>query len=161
RRRAAGTVTAFERVAIETSGLADPAPILHALMRQGRLAAPLALCGVVATVDAVNGLATLERYPESVKQVAVADRLILTQTDLGQARPGALSPRLAALNPTAIRLAVSFGNVDPARLFDVGLPASLRARDVPAWLGADAHAHTDQSFRNHDAQISCFTILRD
>jgi len=159
RRRAAGTVSPFERVAIETSGLADPAPILHALMREGGLAAPLALCGVVATVDAVNGLATLERHPESVKQVAVADRLILTKTDLGQAQPGALSARLAALNPTAIRLEASFGNVDPAQLFDMGLPASLRARDVPAWLGSDVHTHA--SFKNHAAHLSCFTILRD
>ena len=82
RRRDAGAVTPFERVVIETSGLADPAPILHALMTDSGLAQRLALAGVVATVDAVNGLATLARQPESVKQVAVADRLLLTKTDL-------------------------------------------------------------------------------
>ena len=91
RRRDAGAVAPFERVVIETSGLADPAPILHALMSDAGLSARLALAGVVATVDAVNGLGTLARHPESVKQVAVADRLILTKTDLlggGERRPG-------------------------------------------------------------------------
>jgi G3E family GTPase len=139
-RRDAGTVTPFDRVAIETSGLADPAPILHALMSDGGLAARLTLAGVVATVDAVNGLATLERHPESVKQVAVADRL-------------------ATLNPSAIRLQASFGDVDPACLFDMGHPASLRAGNAPAWLGFAAHAHAPTG--SHDAQISWFAILRN
>src|SRR5262245_25051517 len=82
RRRDQGSVAPFERVVIETSGLADPAPILHALMGDTAISRRLACAGVVTTVDAVNGLATLARQPESVKQVAVADRLILTKTDL-------------------------------------------------------------------------------
>ncbi|MBO0741969.1 MAG: GTP-binding protein, partial [Hyphomicrobiaceae bacterium] len=101
RRRDRGTVTPFERVAIETSGLADPAPILHTLMSDAELARRLALAAVVTTVDTVNGLATLERYPQSVKQVALADRLILTKTDLAHAQSVDLAARLAALNPTA------------------------------------------------------------
>jgi len=159
RRRDAGAVTPFERVAIETSGLADPAPILHALMMDGGLAARLALAGVVATVDAVNGLATLARHPESVKQVAVADRLILTKTDLAAAQSADLSARLAALNPSAIRLQASFGDVDPACLFDMGHPAPVRAGNAPAWPGFDAHAHAPAA--THDAQISSFAILRN
>src|SRR5262245_35911698 len=130
-RRDAGTVAAFERIVIETSGLADPAPILHTLMSDAGLAARLALAGVVATVDAVNGLATLEQYPQSVKQVALADRLILTKTDLAHAQNADLSARLAALNPSARRLEASFGNVDPAHLFDIGHAAALNARDLP------------------------------
>jgi len=158
-RRDAGTVTPFERVVIETSGLADPAPILHALMSDGGLAARLALAGVVATIDAVNGLATLERHPESVKQVAVADRLILTKTDLAQAQSADLLVRLATLNPSAIRLQASFGDIDPACLFDTGHPASLHAGNAPTWLGFDAHAHAPKP--SHDAQVSCFAILRN
>jgi G3E family GTPase len=159
RRRDAGTVTAFERIAIETSGLADPAPILHTLMSDAGLASRLALAGVVATVDAVNGLSTLERYPQSVKQVAVADRLILTKTDLVHARSADLSARLAALNPSATRLQASFGDVDPARLFDMGHPACLGAREATAWLGLDAGAHAPATSRH--GQISCFAILRN
>jgi len=158
RRRDAGTVTPFERIAIETSGLADPAPILHTLMSDAGLARRLALAGVVATVDAVNGLATLERYPQSVKQVALADRLILTKTDLAHGQYADLAARLAALNPTAQREQASFGEVDPARLFDTGHPASLRARDLSAWLGLDAH--DDAAAAGHHAGISCFAILR-
>src|SRR5215831_5650908 len=148
RRRDAGTVAPFERVVIETSGLADPAPILHTLMSDAGLARRLALATVVATVDTVNGLATLERYPQSVKQVALADRLILTKTDLAHGQCADLADRLATLNPTAKRLQASFGEVDPARLFDMGQPyapggrtrgASLRARDLSAWLGLDGH----------------------
>ena len=101
RRRDAGTVPPFERVVIETSGLADPAPILHALMGDAGIAQRLTLAGVVTTVDAVNGLATLARQPESVKQVAVADRLMLTKTDLVDGEADGLVARLAAINPSA------------------------------------------------------------
>jgi len=172
RRRDQGRVAPFERVVIETSGLADPAPILHALMGDARLSERLALAGVVATVDAVTGLTTLEGHPESVKQVAVADRLILTKTDLPQAESAALAARLAALNPSATQLRASFGDVDPARLFDMGLtggPAasSRRDRDVQAWLGLDTHVHglphghADHRAGAHAADITSFAILRE
>jgi G3E family GTPase len=157
RRRDAGVVTPFERIAIETSGLADPAPILHTLMSDAGLARRLALAGVVATVDAVNGLAALERYPEAVKQIALADRLVLTKSDLAQARCADLSARLASLNPSAGRLQAAFGDIDPERLFDLGRPASLSASAAPAWLAFDAHA---QARARHEAPISCFAILR-
>ena len=159
RRRDAGTVTPFERIAIETSGLADPAPILHTLMSDAPLARRVALAAVVATVDAVNGLATLERYPQSIKQVALADRLILTKTDLAQHQCADLAARLAALNPAAKREQAAFGEVDPARLFDTGHPASLRAHDLSAWLGLDGRG--DAPATGHHAGISCFAILRN
>jgi G3E family GTPase len=172
RRRDAGSVAQFERVVIETSGLADPAPILHAMMSDAGLSQRLALAGVVATVDAVNGLDTLGRYPESVKQVAVADRLILTKTDLLAGEGDGLTARLAALNPSAILLEASFGAVDPARLFDMGpswgpAASSRGDRNVQAWLGVDAHARTSAHVHEHDGsaghagEISCFAIVRE
>jgi G3E family GTPase len=172
RRRDEGRVAPFERVVIETSGLADPAPILHALMSDAGLSQRLALAGVVATVDAVNGLSTLERHPESVKQVAVADRLIMTKTDLLDGVSDGLVARLAALNPSAAQLQTSFGAVDPARLFDMGLVASSRGdRDVQAWLGLDAHAneqargsghtHAGRPAGGHAEDIASFAILRE
>ncbi len=81
-RRAAGTVPAFDRIIIETTGLADPAPILQTLTAHPMLAETVVLDGVVTLVDAVNGLSTLDNHRESVRQVAVADRLVLTKTDL-------------------------------------------------------------------------------
>src|ERR1700694_4406276 len=120
--RVKGKVPHFTRVAIETTGLADPAPILHTLMTDPIVAARYMLDGVVATVDAVNGAATLDRQPEAVKQAAVADRLLVTKADLAPPRAGApLDARLAALNPGADRLLVAQGAVDPARLFGIGL----------------------------------------
>jgi len=168
RRRDEGRVAPFERVVIETSGLADPAPILHALMSDAGLSERLALAGVVATVDAVNGLGTLARHPESVKQVAVADRLILTKSDLLAGESDGLATRLAALNPSATLLEASFGAVDPARLFDMGLAALSRSdRNLQAWLSLDAHthgsahAHHDDRPSGHAREISCFAIVRE
>ena len=73
---------AFSRVIIETTGLADPAPVLHTTMVHPYLVMRYRLDGVIAVVDAVNGAATLEAHPEAVKQAAVADRIVLTKTDL-------------------------------------------------------------------------------
>ena len=147
--RAGGKIPHFTRVVIETTGLADPAPILHTLISDPLVAARYTLDGVVTTVDAVNGAGTLDRQPEAVKQAAVADRLLLTKTDL--ADPGAaaaLKARLAALNPTAPLLSPAQGAVDPALLFNLGFydPQS-KSVDVQRWLRDEAfdagHAGTD------------------
>ena len=98
RRRDDGRVAPFTRVVIETSGLADPAPILQTLMTD-RACRRLLLGGVVTTVDAVNGLNTLDREAISVKQVAVADRLVLTKSDLA----GRCAAELAATPGAAQR----------------------------------------------------------
>jgi G3E family GTPase len=101
RRRDQGRIAPFTRVVIETSGLADPAPILQTLMTDARIASRIVLGGVVTTVDCMNGTDTLAREEISVKQVAVADRLVLTKTDLAGPVQPALMRRLAALNATA------------------------------------------------------------
>jgi G3E family GTPase len=161
RRRDEGTVTPFERVVIETSGLADPAPILHAVMGDTALAQRLSLSGVITTVDAINALDTLARQPESLKQVAVADRLVLTKTDLLEMSSHGLVERLATLNPTAPVVVSSFGDVDAKQLFDGRLdtPAALAGRFGLMESGHDRaipHGHAP-----HDAEISCFAILRE
>jgi G3E family GTPase len=107
-------------VVIETSGLADPAPILQTLMTDAKIAGRIVLGGVVTTVDCVNGIDTLTREEISVKQVAVADRLVLTKTDLAGPMQPALMRRLAALNATAPVLHARQGQIDPQKLFDGG-----------------------------------------
>ncbi len=119
-RRAAGTVPQFERVVVETTGLADPAPILHALMTDRDLCEVYALDGVITTVDAVTGLATLERHAESLRQAAVADRIVITKTDVPEAQTAALRARLAKLNPGASLLEAASGAIAPSALFDCG-----------------------------------------
>jgi G3E family GTPase len=129
-RRARGAA-AFDRIVIETTGLADPAPILHALMTDREIAGELRIESVIATVDCAAGGATLDAHPESVKQAALADRIVLTKTDL--AEPGALAERLRRLNPSAPQLIALHGAVDASLLFN----ASHAMRVY------ESHAHSD------------------
>lgn len=130
-KRERGEIPAFRRVVIETTGLADPAPIIHSLLRHADVRQLYALDSVISTIDAVNAEAQLDRQPESVKQAAVADRLVLTKTDLvDEARTEALLGRLARLNPGADVVRADRGEVDPARLFEVGALPRHRAADT-------------------------------
>ena len=162
-RRAAGTVPPFERVVIETTGLADPAPILHALMTDRGLCDVYALDSVVTTVDAVAGLQTLEHHDESVRQAAVADRIVLTKTDMPEARAPAIAARLATLNPGAPVLEVVQGAIAPSALFDCGLyDLETKHRDVRAWLADQAVAAAGgHSPHHHTGDITTFSIVRD
>jgi G3E family GTPase len=135
RRRASGELPPFQRLALETSGLAEPSPILYTLSADAFLEQALQVHAVVATIDAVAGAATLDRFPEATAQAACADRLVLTKTDL-VTPPPALHQRLAALNPAA-----SIGDVAtvvPAAMLFGGVPAmSVR----PRFLATAVHAH--------------------
>jgi G3E family GTPase len=145
-RQVRGEMPPFDRVVIETTGLADPAPILHTLMRDPLISARFRLDGVITTVDSATGSATLDRQIESVKQAAVADRLLLTKTDLVEARvTDRLVSRLRALNPAAPIIRVANGEVEPSRLFDAGLynPAT-KSLDVQRWLQAEAYLPPEQ-----------------
>ncbi|MCY0966307.1 CobW family GTP-binding protein [Parathalassolituus penaei] len=126
-RRANGDVPAFERVVIETTGLADPLPVLQTLMMADGVVEHFRADAVVTCVDGVNGLETLERYPEAQRQVVVADLLLLTKQDLPEAATPALQTRLAELNPMARLLLVSAGQLDPQLLFDGSLGAAEQA----------------------------------
>jgi G3E family GTPase len=113
-RRVCGEIPMFDRVIIETTGLANPAPVLHALLDRKVLLRGYTPGLVVTTVDAAHGLGTLERHPEAVQQVAMADRLLLTKPDLEAGT--ALRERLAALNPNAKLSPVLHGEIDPHEL---------------------------------------------
>jgi G3E family GTPase len=146
----------FSRVIIETTGLADPAPVLHVLMTHPYLVMRYRLDGIVAVVDAVNGAATLDAHAEAVKQVAMADRLVLTKTDLltseaSRAALDTLRARLHALNPAAHVLDAAAGEADAPRLLNCGLynPAG-KIPDVTRWLAIEAYAGSHQ----HDGQES-------
>jgi len=140
-RRVRGEIQEFDRVVIETTGLADPAPILHTLMTDPLISARFRLDGVVTTIDAATGSATLDRQIESVKQAAVADRLLLTKTDLVSVEEvQALERRLRQINPAAPVIRAVQGEVEPARLFDAGLyNPKTKTLDVRRWLNAEAY----------------------
>ena len=158
-RRERGEVPEFDRVLIETTGLADPAPILHTLMTDPLIAARYRLDGVITTIDAANGQRTLDRQVESVKQAAVAERLLVTKTDLVEPDiVAALTRRLRALNPSAPIIRTIDGAVDPARLLNAGLyNPKTKSLDVRRWLNAEAfndnerHAAQDPHDHGRDA----------
>jgi G3E family GTPase len=145
------------RVVIETTGLADPAPILHTIMLHPYLVMRYRLDSVVTLVDAVNGLSTLDEHEEAKKQAAVADRIVLTKTDLlnseeSQRSFSDLKFRLLALNPGARVLDTQTGEATPDTLFNAGLyNPETKIPDVANWLNAEAYEpnHHDDSHGHH------------
>jgi len=141
-RRASGEVPAFDRLIVETTGLADPAPIVQLLLNSPLLVPHVRLDAVIATVDAVHGARALDAHREAVKQAALADRLVLTKTDLVDAGAAdALAARLAALNPAAPLHRARLGEIDPTLLFGAGDAARIAER--AAREAEHGHRHGD------------------
>lgn len=139
---AAGEI-AVDRILIETTGLADPGPILHAFMA-GRAGDLCRLEGVVTTVDACTGLATLDRQLEARAQAALANCLLLTKDDIADpADVAALEERLRRLNPGAPILRVRNGEIAPAEIFEAGPDSATVAANATEWLAAERYAAPD------------------
>lgn len=168
--RQKGDIPPFERVIIETTGIADPAPVLANLLHDNWVRARFRLDGVVTTVDAQHGMGQLDAHFEAVKQVAVADRLLITKTDLASAEAvAALLERLATLNPAAERITVTHGAVDPAAIQNLGLwNAETRSLEVARWLqpqryqpAAAAPLGGKPLNASHDTRIRAFSVVID
>jgi G3E family GTPase len=150
-KRSKGEVTPFKRMVVETTGLADPAPILHTLMTDPLLASRYRLDGVVTTVDGVNGASTLDNHEEAIKQAAVADRILLTKVDIAEApKFKELQARLHQLNPGAPTHSITAGEIDPNAILNAGLynPESKTA-DVKKWLQAEAYEGSHDHGHGH------------
>ncbi|WP_018183374.1 CobW family GTP-binding protein [Kaistia granuli] len=172
----------LDRLVIETTGLADPAPVLQSVLLHPYLSLRYRLDGVVTVVDAVHGDRTIEMADEAARQIAVADRIVLTKTDLPDADP-AIAARIRRLNPGARILEAAKGEALPQALFDTQ-PFSTDGKiaDVAGWLAAEAHAHAHDDHghdhhhdhghshphghqhphdvNRHDARIRSFTATR-
>ncbi len=169
----------FNRVVIETTGIADPASVIHIIMTQPYLTLRYRLDGVVTLVDAVNGMKTLDNHEEAVKQAAMADRIVITKTDLpeGAAQLPALRERLKSLNPSATLLE---GKARAEELLNAGLyDPERKIPDVSRWLREEAviaaeedahthhhqghghHHHNHDQASRHDASIKSFSIATD
>ncbi|MBT3551899.1 MAG: GTP-binding protein [Rhodospirillaceae bacterium] len=162
-RRDMGRIPAFKRVVIETTGLADPAPIVESLSDDMVAARGFALRAIATTVDAVHGMGQLDSQFESVKQAGMADLLLVTKTDLADA--GALTRRLRALNPGADIETVLDGRLEPERLFALDGFDAKAAKD---WLGADhsgdgehEHDHHHSPDVNAHNNVRAISIIRD
>jgi G3E family GTPase len=166
----------FRRVVLETTGLADPVPVLQTTMAHPYLVMRYRLDGVIAVVDAMSGAATLDAHMEAVKQVAVADRIVLTKTDLltapdGQRGREALVARLHRLNPAAPILDAAANEASPERLLTCGLfDPARKIPDVKRWLAADAYAERvgdhghhqhHHDVNRHDDRIRAFSFATD
>jgi G3E family GTPase len=151
-RRAKAETPPFDRVLLETTGLADPAPILQLLLNTPMISHDYRVDGVVTTVDALNGARQLDEHKEAMRQAAVADRLLISKTDLADASTSArLRARLEDLNPGAQLYEVVQGDIDPALLFDSGpFDATGKGANVRQWLSADEHEHHHHHDHHHD-----------
>ncbi|MEI9925427.1 MAG: GTP-binding protein [Bradyrhizobium sp.] len=131
-RRERGLIPPFRRLVIESTGLADPFPVLSTLKADPVLRHHFRTAGVVTTVDAVNGMLQLERHIESVRQVAIADVIVLTKTDLADAPVTArLMAQLAAMNPAAPLLSAAEA-LDATALLQSGSGGGFKAIEEPA-----------------------------
>lgn len=149
-RRDRGEVTPFRRILVETTGLADPAPIVQLLLNNPLVSHFLRLDTVVTTVDAVNAARQLDRQYEALKQVALADRLLITKRDLVDDIT-ALDMRLRRLNPGAKIESVMHGEIDPAQLFGAGLiDPEKKTVDAARWLNEPAFAGSPEAVHEHD-----------
>ncbi len=143
--RQAGVLPRFDRVVIETTGIADPGPVLQIILTNPMVRNAYALDGVVTTVDAVNGLTSLANFSESVRQVAVADRLVLTKCDLPESAETLppLHAELRRINPAAPVISVIRGRIDAAALLGTGVLDAQTGRPAPdRWINPDAYAAT-------------------
>ena len=169
-RRERGEIPAFDRVLVETTGLADPVPILRTLATDEDIAPLFRPDTVLTLVDGVNGYAQLDAHAESVKQAAVSDVLLVTKTDIADAADvAALDARLARLNPGAqLRRAVR-GEIDAATLFGNTIwNSAAHGPDVERWLSEEAYAGAGQhdhdhahDVNRHDDHIRAFSLRHD
>ncbi len=161
-------VAAYRRVFIETTGLADPAPVLHALTKDPFVQRMFRLDGIITTVDASHGSMQLDRYRESVKQAAVADRIVLTKTDLAAPTTCAtLAERLRRLNPSAPQITAVLGDLDPAEILNIGLATDAGNEPrLRQWLAADRYRALPsaksfmarQASETHDSHVHSYVI---
>jgi G3E family GTPase len=149
-RRDRGEIPSFRRVVIETTGLADPAPIVYTLLSEPVVRHHYALETVVATVDAVHGL----EHEESLKQAAIADTLVVTKGDL--AETAAVVGRLEQLNPAAEVIEASFGDVEPAQLFE--RPARDPRDVTPSGHGHEGGIHAVSLFLDDELDWTAFGV---
>ncbi|WP_426958967.1 CobW family GTP-binding protein [Muricoccus radiodurans] len=154
--RLRGEVPPFSRVVIETTGLADPVPVIHTLITDPLLLERFRLDALVTTVDACHGLAQLEDHPEAMKQAVIADRLVLTKLDLQGRDVAALRGRLRAINPGAAILAA--GDVGAGDLFVTGaFDPARRNGELLRWIELSGGAGEG----HHDAEVRTVCLRAD
>ncbi len=159
---AKGAIPPFRRLVIETSGLADPAPIVSTIAAEPVIRNHFRIANIICTLDAVAGDQTLDHQPEAAKQIAIADRILITKTDLAEAAPvDRLEARVMALNPVAALSRSTGAHFDATLLFDEDLgDEDRRGAEIARWLarGARAGATPVDAHRAHSDSARSFTV---
>ncbi len=164
RKRAKKEVPEFKRIVIETTGLADPAPVMQALLWDMSMMHEFRVGQVVTVVDAYHGSLTLDQHQEAIKQVAIADRIVLSKTDIApKENLGEIRARINRLNPVAPVIEAVKGEIDPDLLFGgAAFTMDEKIAEVRSWVEAEkrmehehahahgvAHAHGDHGHDHH------------
>ena len=158
----AGEIPAFSRVVVETTGLADPAPIMQAIMSESRLTRSYRLGQVITTVDGLNGEKTLSAHREARQQLANADRLIVTKTDLvNEADRLALVDKLVVINPSATLLASSKGRLPASDVLGEASDTHWQRPDRLKTISSSHTSHGHTHSAPHDDAIRTFTVQMD
>jgi G3E family GTPase len=171
-RRSIGEIFDFDRVIVETTGLADPAPVIQTLVSDTLLGAQFRLDGVITLVDAVNGQMQLQNHAESVKQIALADRIFLTKSDIAsQAQVDTLTQSIQAINPAAQVSPIFHGEVQPAALIHLGLGSARASPATLSFLGESLEQDSAPSSEQgrylakrsaiHDTSITTLSLRLD
>ena len=166
-KRASGEIAAFDRILVETTGLADPVPIIQTIVADTELARVFRLDAVVGVVDAVHALTQIATQDEARKQIAVSDVLLLSKTDLAaEEAMDEVRLAVASLNPGAALIAVVQGEVDPGQLFGRShVSRSADEAEIERWIGAPAGPASALVRGNrrspHASDIRTFTLFHD
>ena len=169
--RRAGRIPDFDRIVLETTGLADPASVIQTLITDTMLVAQFRFDGLVTLVDAVNGSSTLDQQSESVKQVGLADKILITKTDLAEERViSALKETITSLNPNAEQQCVTQGLVNPEEILDLGLSSRKSSEAYQRLFSGLSTTETEDldkkqgrylglSQRSHPSGIETFSLV--
>ena len=162
-----GKVSSFNRVLIETTGLANPVPIIHTLMSSIELIRIYSLDGVITVVDSVNGEKTLDLHEESLKQLALAEKIILSKTDIiDKDEIKSLIYRIKEINPVSQIVYSKFGNIPLEEIFGLGAyDPYKKSADVKKWLAAEKYKdkkhHHHHDVNRHNENIRAFSMMSE
>ena len=162
-----GKVSSFNRVLIETTGLANPVPIIHTLMSLIELIRIYSLDGVITVVDSVNGEKTLDLHEESLKQLALAEKIILSKTDIiDKDEIKSLIYRIKEINPVSQIVFSKFGNIPLEEIFGLGAyDPYKKSADVKKWLAAEKYKdkkhHHHHDVNRHNENIRAFSMMSE
>ena len=162
-----GKVSSFNRILIETTGLANPVPIIHTLMSSIELIRIYSLDGVITVVDSINGEKTLDLHEESLKQLALAEKIILSKTDIvDKDEIKSLVYRIKEINPVSQIIFSKFGNIPLEEIFGLGAyDPYKKSADVKSWLAAEKYKdkkhHHHHDVNRHNENIRAFSMMSE